>query len=71
MSNETMSIGELVLERACRQARQWLDRDGVDALIDVGIDFAWCQSRFRLLPKPKAQAKPQKVSAPREKETVR
>ena len=42
-----------------------------DALIDVGIDFAWCQSRFRLLPKPKAQAKPQKVSAPREKKTVR
>src|SRR5215472_15927921 len=27
-----------------------------DALLDVGIDFAWCQSRFRLLPKPKAQA---------------
>ena|GEM_PF-390776 len=42
-----------------------------DALIDVGIDFAWCQSRFRLLPKPKAQARPRKVSAPREKETVR
>jgi hypothetical protein len=42
-----------------------------DALIDVGIDFAWCQSRFRLLPKPKAQARPQKVAAPKEKETVR
>jgi hypothetical protein len=42
-----------------------------DALIDVGIDFAWCQSRFRLLPKPKAQSKPRKVSAPKEKETVR
>jgi len=41
-----------------------------DALIDVGVDFAWCQTRFRLLPKPKAQAKTQKVSAPREKETV-
>mgnify|MGYP006148462431 CR=1 FL=1 len=23
-----------------------------DALLDIGIDFAWCQSRFRLLPKP-------------------
>ena len=42
-----------------------------DALLDVGIDFAWCQTRFRILPKPKAQTRPQKVSAPREKERVR
>jgi len=42
-----------------------------DALLDVGIDFAWCQTRFRLLPRPKAQAKSRPVSAPREKETIR
>jgi hypothetical protein len=42
-----------------------------DALLDVGVGFAWCQTRFRLLPKPKAQAKPQRISAPREKERVR
>jgi hypothetical protein len=42
-----------------------------DALIDVGIDFAWCQTRFRLLPKPKSEAKTRGVSAPKEKERVR
>jgi hypothetical protein len=42
-----------------------------DALLDVGIDFAWCQTRFRLLPKPKAQARTRRVSAPKETETVR
>lgn len=42
-----------------------------NSLIDVGIDFGWCQTRFRLLPKPKAQAKTRKETAPREKETVR
>jgi hypothetical protein len=42
-----------------------------DALLDVGVQFAWCQTRFRLLPKPKAQAKTRRVSAPKEKETVR
>jgi hypothetical protein len=42
-----------------------------DALLDVGVGFAWCQTRFRLLPKPKAQAKTRRVSAPKEKETVR
>jgi hypothetical protein len=42
-----------------------------DALIDVGIDFAWCQTRFRLLPKPKSKAKTRGVSAPKEKERVR
>jgi hypothetical protein len=42
-------------------------------LLDVGVDFAWCQTRFRLLPKPKfkAEPKPTRVSAPKEKETVR
>ncbi len=42
-----------------------------DSLIDVGIDFGWCQTRFRLLPKPKAQTRTRKETAPREKETVR
>ncbi len=41
-----------------------------DALLDIGIEFAWCQSRFRLLPKPKAQQKPRRVSAPNETERV-
>lgn len=53
-----------VMEFACPCGRS-------DALLDVGVGFAWCQSRFRLLPKPKAQARPRRVSAPREKETVR
>ena len=41
-----------------------------DALLDVGVDWAWCQSRFRLLPKPKAKEKRRKVSAPKELERV-
>jgi hypothetical protein len=53
-----------VMEYACPCGRS-------DALLDVGIDFAWCQTRFRLLPKPKAEAKTRRVSAPREKERVR
>jgi len=53
-----------VMEFACPCGRS-------DALLDVGVDFAWCQTRFRLLPKPKAQSKTRRVSAPREKETVR
>ena len=35
-----------VMEFACPCGRS-------DALLDIGIDYAWCQSRFRLLPKPK------------------
>jgi hypothetical protein len=35
-----------------------------DALLDVGVDFSWCQTRFRLLPKPKFESKA------RAKETV-
>lgn len=41
-----------------------------DALLDINIDFAWCQTRFRLLPKPKATPVVRRVSAPKEKETV-
>ncbi|MET0295579.1 MAG: hypothetical protein ABW042_11255, partial [Phenylobacterium sp.] len=40
-----------------------------DALLHVGLGNAWCQSRFRLLPKPKAEAKTRRVTAPKEKET--
>src|SRR4029077_9809895 len=32
-----------VMEFACPCGRS-------DALLDVGVDFAWCQTRFRLLP---------------------
>lgn len=53
-----------VMEFACPCGRS-------DALLDVGVDFAWCQTRFRLLPKPKAEKKPRRVSAPKEKETAR
>ena len=53
-----------VMEFACPCQRS-------DALLDVGVDFAWCQTRFRLLPKPKAQTKARRVSAPKETETVR
>ncbi len=54
-----------VMEFACPCGRS-------DALLDIGIDFAWCQTRFRLLPKPKFKAEPKekKVTAPKEKETV-
>jgi len=53
-----------VMEFACPRGRS-------DALLDVGIDFAWCQTRFRLLPKPKAEKKTRRASASKEKETVR
>lgn len=53
-----------VLEFACPCGRG-------DALLDVGVDFAWCQTRFRLLPKPRAQTTTRKVSAPKEKETIK
>lgn len=52
-----------VLEFACPCGRS-------DALLDVGVDFAWCQSRFRLLPKPKFESKTREVSAPKETEKV-
>ena len=41
-----------------------------DALLDVGIRFAWCASRFRLPPKPKAEPETRRAFALREKETV-
>jgi hypothetical protein len=42
-----------------------------DALLDVGVGWAWCQSRFRLMPKPRFETRPHKVSVPKEKEKVR
>jgi hypothetical protein len=62
-AGETYRVIE-VMDFACPCGRS-------DALLDVGLDFAWCQTRFRLLPKPKAQARPLRVSAPKEMETVR
>jgi len=62
VAGETYRVWE-VLEFACPCGRG-------DALLDVGIDFAWCQTRFRLLPKPKAREKPRKVAAPKETEKV-
>ncbi len=62
-AGETYRVRE-VFEFGCPCGRS-------DALLDVGVDWGWCQTRFRLLPKPKAQARPQRVSAPREKETIR
>lgn len=41
-----------------------------DALIDVGVDFAWCQSRFRLLPKPKSRKKERQAPTPKEEVKV-
>jgi hypothetical protein len=52
-----------VMEFACPCGRS-------DALLDVGVDFAWCQSRFRLLPKPKIEQKPRAASKPKETEKV-
>lgn len=49
----------------------WCPCGRSDALLDVGVDFAWCQSRFRLLPKPKAKSETREVSVPKEKEIVR
>jgi hypothetical protein len=60
---ETYTVAA-VMEFACPCGRS-------DALLDVGVDFAWCQTRFRLLPKPKFKAEPKAVSAPKETETVR
>ena len=48
-----------VMEFACPCGRS-------DALLDIGIDFAWCQSRFRLLPKPKFKAEQKRASVPKE-----
>ena len=53
-----------VMEFACPCGRS-------DALLDVGVGWAWCQSRFRLMPKPKFEAKPIKASVPKEKVRTR
>jgi hypothetical protein len=63
MAGETYRV-IAVIEFGCPCGRS-------DALLDVGVDFAWRQTRFRLLPKPKAQARTRRVSAPKETETVR
>lgn len=36
-----------------------------DALIDVGVGWAWCQSRFRKLPKPKARERVRRTAKPK------
>jgi len=61
VAGETYTVGA-VMPFMCPCGRS-------DALLDIGIDFAWCQSRFRQLPKPKFEARPVSVSLP--KETVR
>ena len=63
VAGETYRVFE-VMEFACPFGRS-------DALLDVGIDFAWCQSRFRLLPKPKCKAEPKAREVSKPKETVR
>lgn len=60
---ETYTVGA-VMDFACPCGRS-------DALLDVGVDFAWCQTRFRLLPKPKFEAKAREVPTQKEKETTR
>ena len=52
-----------VMEFACPCGRS-------DALLDVGVGFAWCQSRFRVLPKPRIEAKTRGVEAPKETEKI-
>lgn len=59
-AGETYRVLE-VMEFACPCGRS-------DALLDVGVDFAWCQSRFRLLPKPKAQTRTRSLETPKQKE---
>lgn len=54
-AGETYRV-QLVMDFACPWGRS-------DALLDIGIGWAWRQGRFRLLPKPKFEAKPRKVTA--------
>jgi hypothetical protein len=37
-------------------------------LLDLGVVFSWRQTRFRLLPKPKFEAKTRRISAPKQTE---
>lgn len=53
-----------VMEFACPCGRS-------DALLDVGVGFAWCQTRFRLMPRPRFEAKKRSLATPRKKEIVR
>ena len=53
-----------VMEFACPCGRS-------DALLDVGVGWAWCQTRFRLMPKPRFEAKTRRIAAPKEKEKTR
>ncbi len=62
VAGETYRVWE-VMEFMCPCGRS-------DALLDVGVGFAWCQTRFRLLPKPRAETKTRRVSAPKEIEKV-
>lgn len=62
VAGETYQVWS-VLEFMCPCGRS-------DALLDVGVGFAWCQSRFRLLPKPRTEAKQRKISVPKPKELV-
>jgi len=62
VAGETYRVLE-VMEFACPCGRS-------DALLDVGVEFAWCQTRFRLLPKPKAQARTRRISVPKVTEQV-
>jgi hypothetical protein len=54
----------MVMDFACPCGRS-------DALLDVGVGFAWCQTRFRLMPKPKFEAKTRSAPAPKQKEPVK
>ena len=63
IAGETYRIAE-VLPFACPCGRS-------DALLDVGVEFAWCQSRFRLLPKPRAETKTRQAAARKERQSVR
>ncbi len=63
VAGETYRVIE-IMEFACPCGRS-------DALLDVGLEFAWCQTRFRLLPKPKSSAVTRCVEAPKEIEIVR
>ncbi len=50
-----------VMEFACPCGRS-------DALLDVGVGWGWCQSRFRLMPRPRFEAKTRQASTPKQKE---
>jgi len=63
VAGETYIVGG-VFEFSCPCGRG-------DALLDVGVDFGWCQTRFRVLPKPKTKGKRRRASAPKETEKTR